>query len=104
MNEMRNDKAECQCCKKMMVPRVVMERSIYVDGVQVGGEKPLKSICPFCLSEEWNGMPRKSGLARLRRDAILGLRAISLELTIIGGIALFFAVMAIYRFVFVGFN
>jgi uncharacterized membrane-anchored protein YjiN (DUF445 family) len=49
-------------------------------------------------------MPRKSGLARLRRDAILGLRAISLELTIIGGIALFFAVMAIYRFVFVGFN
>lgn len=74
------------------------------DGVQVGGEKPLKSICPFCLSEEWNGMPRKSGLARLRRDAILGLRAISLELTIIGGIALFFAVMAIYRFVFVGFN
>ncbi len=99
---MRNDKAECQCCGKMMVPRVVMERSIYVGGVQVGGDKPLKSICPFCLSEEWNGKPRKSWRARLGRDAILGLRAISLELTIIGAIAVFFAVMAIYRFVFVG--
>ncbi|HHL3045282.1 hypothetical protein [Pseudomonas aeruginosa] len=101
---MRNDKAECQCCGKMMVPRVVMERSIYVGGVQMGGDKPLKSICPFCLSEEWNGKPKKGWLARLRHDVILGLRAISLEMTIIGAVAVFFAVMAIYRFVFVGLN
>jgi hypothetical protein len=88
----------------MIVPRVVMERSIYIGGVQVGGDKPLKSFCPFCLSEEWNGKPRKRLLARLRRDAILGLRAISLELSLIGAVAVFFAGMAIYRYVFFGFN
>lgn len=69
-----------------------------------GGDKPLKSICPFCLSEEWNGKPKKGWLTRLRHDVILGLRAISLEMTIIGAVAVFFAVMAIYRFVFVGLN
>ena len=97
-------KVKCRCCGIMIVPRVIMERSIYVEGVQVGGDKPLKSICPFCLSEEWNGKPRKGLLARIRRDAILGLRAIALELSIIGGIAVFFAGMAIYRYVTIGFN
>ncbi|MGC6993048.1 hypothetical protein ACP0J1_30760, partial [Pseudomonas aeruginosa] len=68
-----------------------MERSIYVGGVQVGGDKPLKSICPFCLGEEWNGKPRKGWLAHSLSDVILGLRAIALELSVISAIAVFFA-------------
>lgn len=97
------NRVECQCCKKMMIPRVLMERSIYVGGVQYGGDKPLKSYCPFCLSEDWSGSPRRGPLSRMRREAAVGLQAIALELAIIGGIALFFAGFAAYRF-FYGFN
>ena len=53
MNEMRNDKVECQCCKKMMVPKVVTSAPVYISGVPVGGRDPESSVCPFCLSPKW---------------------------------------------------
>ncbi|WP_282412119.1 hypothetical protein [Pseudomonas sp. PS01299] len=53
MNEMRNDKVECQCCKKMMVPKVVTSAPFYTSGVPVGGRDPESSVCPFCLSPKW---------------------------------------------------
>lgn len=53
MNEMRNDKVECQCCKKMMVPKVVTSAPSYISGVPVGGRDPESSVCPFCLSPKW---------------------------------------------------
>ena len=53
MNEMRNDKVECQCCKKMMVPKVVTSAPFYISGVPVGGRDPESSVCPFCLSPKW---------------------------------------------------
>ena len=53
VNEMRNDKVECQCCKKMMVPKVVTSAPFYISGVPVGGRDPESSVCPFCLSPKW---------------------------------------------------
>src|SRR3990167_11159718 len=50
---MRNDKVECQCCKKMMVPKVVTSAPFYISGVPVGGRDPESSVCPFCLSPKW---------------------------------------------------
>lgn len=52
--EMANDKVKCQCCGKMMVPRVVFSRGWYIGwGVRVGGGRPENNVCPFCLSEDW---------------------------------------------------
>lgn len=51
--EMRNDKVECQCCKKMMVPKVITSAPFYISGVPVGGRDPEASVCPFCLSPKW---------------------------------------------------
>lgn len=52
--EMANDKVKCQCCGKMMVPRVVFSRGWYIGwGVRVGGGRPESNVCPFCLSEDW---------------------------------------------------
>ncbi|WP_177329706.1 MULTISPECIES: hypothetical protein [Pseudomonas] len=50
---MRNDKVECQCCKKMMVPKVITSAPFYISGVPVGGRDPEASVCPFCLSPKW---------------------------------------------------
>lgn len=50
---MRNDKVECQCCRKMMVPKVITGAPFYVSGIPVGGGEPEGSICPFCLSPKW---------------------------------------------------
>lgn len=81
---MRNDKVECQCCKRMMVPRVVMERPMYVDGVPFGGDRPLKTFCPFCMSEEWDGNARRNKwMARFRRDVSLCAQAMLPELLLL---------------------
>lgn len=53
VNEMRNDKVECQCCKMMMVPKVVTSAPFYICGVPIGGRDPESSVCPFCLSPKW---------------------------------------------------
>ncbi|MCO7597499.1 MULTISPECIES: hypothetical protein [Pseudomonas] len=47
------DKVECQCCKRMMVPKVITSAPLYVSGVPVGGGDPESSVCPFCLSTKW---------------------------------------------------
>jgi hypothetical protein len=46
-------KVECQCCKKMMVPKVITSAPFYISGVPVGGRDPESSVCPFCLSPKW---------------------------------------------------
>lgn len=51
--DMRNDKVECQCCKKMMVPKVITSAPFYISGVPIGGRDPESSVCPFCLSPKW---------------------------------------------------
>ena len=53
VNEMQNDKVECQCCKKMMIPKVITSPPFYFWGVPVGGRDPEYSVCPFCLSPKW---------------------------------------------------
>lgn len=59
--EMANDKVKCQCCGKMMVPRVVFSRGWYIGrGMRIGGGRPERNICPFCLSDHWDRAPRKS--------------------------------------------
>lgn len=46
-------KVECQCCKKMMVPKVITSAPFYISGIPVGGCDPESSVCPFCLSPKW---------------------------------------------------
>lgn len=46
-------KVKCQCCKKMMVPKVITSVPFYISGVPVGGRDPESSVCPFCLSPMW---------------------------------------------------
>jgi hypothetical protein len=46
-------KVKCQCCKKMMVPKVVTSVPFYINGIPVGGRDPESSVCPFCLSQKW---------------------------------------------------
>ena len=46
-------KVKCQCCKKMMVPKVVTSVPFYINGIPVGGRDPESSVCPFCLSQNW---------------------------------------------------
>lgn len=53
VSDMRNDKIECQCCKKLMVPKVITSAPFYISGVPVGGRDPEASVCPFCLSPKW---------------------------------------------------
>ncbi|AHW72822.1 TPA: hypothetical protein ACL1SD_001188 [Pseudomonas aeruginosa] len=46
-------KVECQCCKRMMVPKIITSAPLYVSGVPLGGGDPESSVCPFCLSPKW---------------------------------------------------
>ncbi|MNF93523.1 hypothetical protein D3C84_762020 [compost metagenome] len=46
-------KVECQCCKKMMVPKVITSAPFYISGVPLGGREAESSVCPFCLSPRW---------------------------------------------------
>lgn len=49
----REDKVMCQCCGKMMVPKVITAAPFYISGIPVGGRDPESSVCPFCLSPKW---------------------------------------------------
>lgn len=51
----------CQCCGKQMTPQVVTSRGIYVGwkwGGRYGAGHVTGSVCPFCLSENWDGVQR----------------------------------------------
>lgn len=50
---MAKNKVECQCCKMMMVPKVVSSAPFYLSGIPLGGHDPEYSVCPFCLSPKW---------------------------------------------------
>lgn len=46
-------KVECQCCKRMMIPKVITSAPFYISGIPMGGRDPESSVCPFCLSPKW---------------------------------------------------
>lgn len=94
---MRNDRVECKKCSKVMIPKVIMERPVYVNGVPFGGDVPLKSICPFCLTDRWGDVPPPSFFKRLRRDAWVALRATALEWSLLIGIPLVLGLGYLYR-------
>ncbi|MFU5648555.1 hypothetical protein ACM7UU_24850 [Pseudomonas aeruginosa] len=50
---MSNHMVQCQCCKKMMIPKVITRAPFYISGVPIGGRDPESSACPFCLSPNW---------------------------------------------------
>ena len=50
---MSKHKVECQCCKMMMVPKVVSSAPVYLSGMPLSGSEPEYSVCPFCLSPKW---------------------------------------------------
>lgn len=56
---MRDDKVQCQCCGKWMVPRPIYGRS-FMDALVgwMGTSKVVGNMCPFCLSEDWDGVER----------------------------------------------
>lgn len=58
---MSNSKVMCQCCGKQMTPQVIESRGIYVGwkwGGRFGAGHVVGSVCPFCLSENWDGVQR----------------------------------------------
>ncbi|WP_412765578.1 hypothetical protein [Pseudomonas sp. NGC7] len=59
---------ECQCCRKMMVPKVITSAPFYVSGVPLGGGDPESSVCPFCLSPKWM-LTERQALAAGRANA-----------------------------------
>lgn len=59
VNVMSTSKVQCKCCGKMMVPRVIFGRGMLIGyGMRIGGGAPESSCCPFCLSEEWDGVKK----------------------------------------------
>lgn len=69
---MSNDKVKCQCCGKMMVPRVVFSRGWYIGwGVRVGGGRPKSNCCPFCLSENWREQPSQKGISTIHKALLI---------------------------------
>lgn len=55
---MSNSKVQCRCCGKMMVPTVVRSRGLWISwGVRLDGHIS-GNVCPFCLSENWDGGQR----------------------------------------------
>lgn len=54
-------KTLCQCCGKMMAPQVQRTRGVYIGwqwGWRFGAGHAIDSICPFCLSPDWDGIKR----------------------------------------------
>jgi len=46
----KHSMVQCQQCNKYMVPRIITQRGIVFDHLQ----KVSHSVCPFCLSSNWN--------------------------------------------------
>lgn len=97
-------KVECQCCKKMMVPKVITSAPFYISGVPVGGHDPQSSVCPFCLSPKWMLTEHQALAAGKANAEFYGLMVLALvnivafvrfgELT--GGIALAVSVATVF--------
>lgn len=51
--DMSDSKVKCQCCGKLMVPKVITSAPVYISGVPVTSKKAEGSVCPFCLSPTW---------------------------------------------------
>lgn len=50
-------KVKCQCCGMMMVPAVTRTKGVFVGwqwGWRYGAGEVNGSVCPFCMSENWD--------------------------------------------------
>lgn len=97
-------KVECQCCKRMMVPKVITSAPLYVSGVPLGGGAPQSSVCPFCLSPKWM-LTERQALAAGRANVEFYLIMVFVLVNIVafvrfgelaGGIALAVSVVTIF--------
>ena len=97
-------KVECQCCKRMMVPKVITSAPLYVSGVPLGGGDPESSVCPFCLSPKWMLTARQAlaaGRANLEFYSIMVLALVNIVAFVrfgelAGGIALAVSVVTVF--------
>ena len=71
-------KVECQCCKKMMVPKVITSVPFYISGVPVGGRDAESSVCPFCLSPKWMLTEHQALVASKANAEFYGLMVLAL--------------------------
>ncbi|ASC99229.1 hypothetical protein [Pseudomonas aeruginosa] len=71
-------KVECQCCKRMMVPKVITSAPLYLSGVPLGGGDPESSVCPFCLSPKWMLTERQAMAAGRANAEFYGIMALAL--------------------------
>lgn len=71
-------KVECQCCKRMMVPKVITSAPLYVSGVPLGGGDPESSVCPFCLSPKWMLTERQALAAGRANGEFYGIMVLAL--------------------------
>lgn len=51
----RQDRVQCQCCRKMMVPRIIVVPGWLLHTREV------KQVCPFCMTEDWDVSPNSRG-------------------------------------------
>lgn len=85
-------KVECQCCGKMMVPTVIRSRGVWISwGMRLDGHVS-GSVCPFCLSDNWDGGKRPQHRSMAQKSAILLTLIVSAK--VVYGIFTEFAYMA----------
>nr|WP_288915732.1 hypothetical protein [uncultured Pseudomonas sp.] len=97
-------KVECQCCKRMMVPKVITSTPFYVSGVPLGGGDPESSVCPFSLSPKWMLTERQAlaaGRANVEFYGIMVLALVNIVAFVrfgelAGGIALAVSVATVF--------
>lgn len=97
-------KIECQCCKRMMVPKVITSAPLYVSGVPLGGGDPESSVCPFCLSPKWMLTERQALAAGRANVEFYGIMFVALVNIVVfvrfgelaGGIALAVSVATVF--------
>lgn len=67
-------KVECQCCKRMMVPSIIYSRGLWISWMVRLDGHIRGSVCPFCLSESWDGgkHPEHRSIAQ-KSTVLLGL-------------------------------
>ena len=93
---MRKEKVECTCCGHWIVPRVLLGNDRYLGGTRIGSASVIASICPFCLSEDWDGKDNKA--RRLKREWVAEFWAMLPLLVIFWGPILFLAGTALYLY------
>lgn len=64
-------KVECQCCKRMMVPSIIYSRGLWISWMVRLDGHIRGSVCPFCLSESWDGGKHPEHRSMAQKSAVL---------------------------------